>query len=85
MISFLKTFFTVFTSFALHTTASKFAFVANLACCNTIRSTFLLNPISFNDLLSREVRIVTPISLVLPETRLAALRASKPELICIVK
>ena len=32
-----------------------------------------------------DVRIVTPINFVLPETFLAAFNASKPELICIVK
>ena len=32
IISFLNTFLTIFISFALHTTASKFALLASLAC-----------------------------------------------------
>ena len=47
--------------------------------------TSLLKPISFKALLSSEVKIVTPINLVLPEIFLLALRASNPELIWIVK
>ena len=37
------------------------------------------------DLLSRDVRIVTPTKFVLSETFLAAFKASNPELICIVR
>ena len=47
--------------------------------------TFLSNPISFKALLSNDVNIVTPTILILPDTFFAALRASKPELMCIVK
>ena len=84
IISFLNTFFTIFTSIGLHTMASNFALFASLACCRTIFLTSLLYPISFKCLLFREVKIVTPVNFVLPETFLAAFNASRPELICIV-
>ena len=73
------------TSLALQTIASSFALFASLACWKTICLTFLLNPISFKDLLSRDVSIVTPTNLVLFEAFLAAFKASRPELMWIVK
>ena len=59
--------------------ASKLALLANLACLSTISLKSLLKPISSKDLLSNEVKTVTPINFVLPETFLAALSASRPE------
>ena len=85
IISLLKTFLTILTSFALQTMASNFALLANLAWLNTISFTFFPNPISFNALSSSEVRTVTPTNFVFPETFLAAFRASNPEFIWIVK
>ena len=85
MISFLKTFLTIFTSLALHTIASNLALEASLACCKTTFLTSLLKPIPLSALSSKEVRIVTPTNFILPDIFFAALRASKPELTCIVK
>ena len=65
--------------------ASNLALLANLAWCRTNFLTFLSYPIFFSDLLSSEVRIVTPTILVLPEIFFTAFKASKPELTCIVK
>ena len=84
IISFLNTFLTISTSWALQTIASSFALDANLAWWYTNFFTFLLNPICLKDKLFREVRTVTPTSFVLPETFLHAFKASSPELICIV-
>ena len=85
IISFLNTFLTIFTSWGLHTIASNFALFANFAWWRTSFFTFLLKPISLRVLLSKEVKIVTPIYLILPETFLEAFKAFKPELIWIVK
>ena len=84
MISFLNTFFTSLTSLGLHTIASKFAFLANIACFNTTLFIFPLYPISLRDLLSKDVRVVTPINLTLPATFLVACNASNPQFMWIV-
>ena len=76
IISFLKTIFKIPTSFGLHTIASKLAFFAKIDCFKTTLFRLLLNPISLRDSLLREVRVVTPISLVLPATFFAAFNAS---------
>ena len=84
IISFLKTLLTTFISCGLQTIASNFALAANLAWCKTNFLTSRLKPISFKDLLSNEVRIVTPIIFVRPATFFVALIASRPELIWMV-
>ena len=80
IISFENTFFTIFTSFALHTIASRLALLAIFACLTTIFFMSSLKPISFNDLLFKDVRIVTPTNFVLPQTFFAAFNAFNPEL-----
>ena len=61
----------------LATSAGQFAIFSNF-----FKS--LLNPISLNSLLFKDVKTVTPINLILPDFFFAAFKASNPEFICTV-